>query len=282
MNVVKQFDCIFIFIVIAATMTSAQQPCCSPTEQFAAFSTNAAFRLSHDVPTPFAYAKALGSNEFVTTNSGKKVKIYKVKGGTQSRATVLVFHEWWGLNDYIKQQCDEIYKSLDEKSTVIAVDLFGGTVATNRNQAATLMQGVDDAEAREGIRAVLKEVPSDNSIGTVGWCFGGGWSMQATLIAQRRAKACVIYYGMPELDRDKLQSLNAPVLGIFAEKDAWITRDVVNGFQQAMTATGNSLTVKYYNADHAFANPSNPNHDSVASADAYNLMINFFKENLLK
>jgi carboxymethylenebutenolidase len=268
--------------VIAITMTSAHQSCCSPTAQFAAFGTNAAFRLSHDVPTPFVHTSAIGSDEVVPMSSGKKVKIYKVKGDAKSRSTILVFHEWWGLNDYIKQQCDEIFKSLDEKATVIAVDLFGGKVATDRNQAAALMQNVDDAEARDAIKAVLNAVPADNNIGTVGWCFGGGWSLQATLIAQRRAKACVIYYGMPELDRNKLQTLKAPVLGIFAEKDAWITRDVVNGFQQAMTATGNSFTVKNYNADHAFANPSNPNHDSLASADAYNSMIKFFTENLLK
>lgn len=263
-------------------MTSAQQPCCSPTEQFAAFSTNAAFRLSHDVPSPFVYAKALGSDEYVTTKTGKKVKLYTVKGDETSHTTILVFHEWWGVNDYIKQHCDEIYKSLDGKPTVIAVDLYNGKIAKDRTQAAALMQAVDLNEAQGIIKAVISSIPENQRIGTVGWCFGGGWSLKASLIAYNRAAACVIYYGMPEFDADKLVKLYAPVLGIFASQDQWISPDVVKKFETAMHEAKKSLTVKTYNADHAFANPSNPSYNSGASTDAYNLMINFFKENLFK
>ncbi|MBE0557169.1 MAG: dienelactone hydrolase family protein, partial [Proteobacteria bacterium] len=122
----------------------------------------------------------------------------------------------------------------------------------------------------------------DARIGTIGWCFGGGWSLQAALMAREQAKACVVYYGMPESNPDKLVDLSAPVLGIFADKDAWITPEVVKNFSEAMKKAGKELTLKTYDADHAFANPSNPQYDKTSTEDAYSHAVAFFESIFLK
>lgn len=104
--------------------------------------------------------------------------------------------------------------------------------------------------------------------------------MQATLTAAKQAVACVIYYGMPEEDVEKLKTLNCDVLGIFATKEKWINQDVVKKFEVNMKEAGKNLTVKNYDADHGFANPSNPIYDKVASEDAYKNTVAFFKARL--
>ena len=109
---------------------------------------------------------------------------------------------------------------------------------------------------------------------------GGSWSQQAALRAATQADACVIYYGMPETNLDKLKELHAPVLGIFGNKDKWITPQVVSDYQGAMKKAGKKLTVQTYNADHAFANPSDPHHDKAASDDANKLAMAFLKRNM--
>ncbi len=86
-----------------------------------------------------------------------------------------------------------------------------------------------------------------------------------------------MYYGMPEKDIDKLKKLNCDVLGIFGNKDKWITPAVVTDFQKNMQSAKKNLSVKEYNADHGFANPSAPSHDKVAMADAYKRALVFYK-----
>jgi len=117
-------------------------------------------------------------------------------------------------------------------------------------------------------------------IGTIGWCFGGAVSIQAALSLGKQNAACVIFYGMPETDVEKLKTLNADVLGIFATKDRYITTEVVNKFADAMKAAGKTLTLKNYEADHGFANPSNPIYDQAADLDAWKNTVDFFKARL--
>lgn len=104
--------------------------------------------------------------------------------------------------------------------------------------------------------------------------------MQASLAAADKAAACVIYYGMPEFDVDKLRRLPAPVLGIFAARDKSISPAVVERFEKAMREAGRSLEVRTYDADHAFANPSNPKHRVDDTKDAYERTIAFLRKNL--
>ena len=104
--------------------------------------------------------------------------------------------------------------------------------------------------------------------------------MQVTLLAGRQAKSCVMYYGMPEEKIEKLKTLHAPVLFIWPEKDQWINKEVVSKFETNMKQEKKPLEIKSYNADHAFANPSNPNYSKDFAEDAFKLAMAFIKNGL--
>lgn len=275
--------------ILLAALTStlpvaAQHACCTPvatSPSMAMFTADPAFRASHELPEPFTLDGAAGTMESVPVKGGKAANIYRVPARTPSNAYVFVFHEWWGLNDHIKQEADRISASLDRAATVIAIDLYDGTVATTREEASTAMSAVKEERCKDIVKAVIGVCGPKARIATVGWCFGGGWSLQASLLAENRAAACVIYYGMPEKNVDVLKRLHAPVLGIFGKQDKWITPDVVAEFEKNMSAASKKLDVKMYDADHAFANPSNPKHEKNFTADAYSATIAFFKAHLL-
>jgi carboxymethylenebutenolidase len=125
-------------------------------------------------------------------------------------------------------------------------------------------------------------VGKNADIATIGWCFGGGWSMQASLLAGKQSKACVMYYGAPEENMDKLKTLNAPVFFVWPEQDQWINKSMVTRFEANMKTANKTVEVKSYNADHAFANPSNPKYSKAFADDAFNLAMNFMKVNLVK
>ncbi len=195
---------------------------------------------------------------------------------------VILIHEWWGLNDHIKKEAEKLYHDLNGQVNVLALDLYDRKVADTREEAARLMQNAQEARIRAIIRGAAAYAGKKARIATIGWCFGGGWSMQAALMLGKKARACIIYYGMPEQNVEKLKELQAPVLGIFAKQDRWITPEVVKTFEQAMQEAGKSVEWHLYDAVHAFANPSNPRYQSEATAQAYEQSLRFLKAHLLE
>ena len=151
---------------------------------------------------------------------------------------------------------------------VMALDLYDGKVATDRDQAGQLMQSRDPKRLEMIINGGLNRCGPDTDIATIGWCFGGGWSLRASILAGSRSKACVMYYGMPVEKAADLVPLQAEVLGLFASQDEWINEEVVRRFDALCAATGKRFTYTFYNADHAFANPSSPRYNSNAATDA--------------
>lgn len=105
--------------------------------------------------------------------------------------------------------------------------------------------------------------------------------MQAAIALGKQAKACVMYYGMPEMDKARLKNLTAPLLGIFAEKDTWINREVVNNFDKIFRTFKRKYEIKWFDAVHAFANPSNPDFNSEMAQEAENLAMKFIATHLL-
>lgn len=89
-----------------------------------------------------------------------------------------------------------------------------------------------------------------------------------------------MYYGMPEENIERLKALNTDVLNIWPTQDQWINKQVMDKFEANMKAAGKKLTIKSYEADHAFANPSNPRYNQQAAADAFRNAVVFFKERL--
>ncbi len=262
--------------VAPATMTSC---CAKPTVAFARLGSKAAFRGNHAAPRPFHYTGTGSMVEFAVAG-GPAGHGFLIKSAKSSTKYLFVIHEWWGLNDYIKQEAARFAKEMPDVN-VLAVDLYDGALATNAEDAGKLMQAVKPERASAILTAARTFAGGAKArIGSVGWCFGGGWSFQTALLNGAQAAGCVVYYGMPETDAAKLKSLKTPVLGIFATQDQWISPKVVGEFEAAMKKAGKPLTVKNYDADHAFANPSNPKHNVAFADDAHALALAFLKKQL--
>lgn len=267
--------------MVHCLILQAQMPvsCCSPTQQFALLANNENFRAIHKTPKPFILHNAKGETIHFTAADGKEANAYLVKSPRKSKNYLLVFHEWWGLNDYIKQMSDKLQQDLGNVN-VIALDLYDGKIATSPEEAGKYMQEVSDTRARAIISGALKYIGSQAKIYTIGWCFGGGWSLQATLMAGKQAGGCVMYYGLPENNINKLKTLSCDVLGIFADKDDWITPALVSQFKADMDKAGKKLILHHYNAYHGFANPSAPQHNGPATQEAYGFVLQFLKARL--
>jgi carboxymethylenebutenolidase len=269
-------------LLVLAPKIFAQLSCCakpSSTNIFAILSHDKSFVAAHLEPKPFVLLNQLGKEISFKTPDGKEGHGYEIKAVTPTDNYVFVIHEWWGLNDYIKQESEIIYKTLGNVN-IVAIDMYDKKVATTRDSAGKFMGNLKAERGGAIIKGVLTYVGSKAKIATIGWCFGGVWSLQASLLAGKQAKACVMYYGMPEEKAEKLKTLNAPVLFVFAEKDQWINKEVVNKFEANMKTVNKPLEVKTYAADHAFANPSNPQYSKEFSDDAMKNAMEFIRKNL--
>ena len=273
---------LFLFLTVLPVFCGAQtHSCCSTTstEKFAMLSENEAFVSFHLNPLPLNFTAEKGKMITFDCDDGKKGNAFEVKSDSASDKWLIVVHEFWGLNDYIKREAETLAGELPGLN-VLAIDLYDGQVTDVREKAVEIMESVKENRARSIIDGAIKYAGPNAKIGTIGWCFGGGWSLQASLMAGKQAVACVIYYGYPETDTSKLSQLNAGVLGIFATEDKWITPEVVKTFEENMKAAGKKIVVKNFAADHAFANPSNPNYDKVAAGTAHSLAVGFLRSKL--
>jgi len=118
------------------------------------------------------------------------------------------------------------------------------------------------------------------SIGSIGWCFGGGQSLHLAL-TNPDMDATVIYYGQLVTDTEELSKINWPILGIFAGLDTGITPETVNEFETSLNEIGveNNITI-YPDVNHAFANPSGDRYAPDEAMDAWNKTLEFFEKNL--
>lgn len=238
-------------------------------------------------------ALALTATAFAAT--GKEVS-YKsgdetVKGmlyepaGKGPFPALVVIHEWWGLNDWVK---DEASKFAGQGYVTLAVDLYRGKVATTPDEAHELSRGVPDDRANRDLLAAANYLRSlknvdPNKVGDVGWCMGGGWALDLA-IEDPRLAAAAINYGHLATEPDTLKKINAPILGNFGGQDRGITPADVQAFADEMKKLGKNVNVKVYpDAGHAFENPNNKTgFRPEDTADAWQRMVSFFAEYLKK
>lgn len=193
---------------------------------------------------------------------------------------IIMIHEWWGLNENIKEMADKL---ASHGYIVLAVDLYDGNVATTSEQARQLIGKYDLANGVNNMNSAfsfLHENYSTEKIGSIGWCFGGGQSLNLAL-NNNDMDATVIYYGSLVTDSDELSSINWPLLGIFAELDQGITLDTVNAFESSLNQLNIQNDIHIYpNVNHAFANPSGDRYAPEESKDAWDKTISFLDSNL--
>jgi carboxymethylenebutenolidase len=179
--------------------------------------------------------------------------------GEGKHPAIVVIHEWWGLNDWVKEQAGKL---AEQGYVVLAVDLYRGKVATDPETAHELYRGLPQDRAVRDLKAAYDHLAArpdvnPDRIGSVGWCMGGGYSL---LLAENEPKlaACVVNYGAMPTDPAAIQSIQAPLLGNFGADDQGILPSDVRAFEKAMKAAGKNIDVKVYDgAGHAFENPNN-------------------------
>jgi len=199
---------------------------------------------------------------------------------------VIMIHENKGLNDNIKKMANLLARN---GYVVLAVDLFKGEVTTDRNRSSELSQYVGDnqdiatANLKSAVR-YLSSLPNVNpeKIVSLGWCFGGGQSLQLALNSQDHpVAATIIYYGRLLTDNASLAKIKWPVLGIFGDQDKSISVDSVKAFEMALNSNGipNEIYI-YKGVGHAFANPSGENYAPKETRDAWQKTLAFLEKHV--
>ena len=194
---------------------------------------------------------------------------------------IIVIHEWWGLNDNIRSMADQL---AGEGYQALAVDLYGGQTGSTPDEAMALMSASMERAAAltENVKQAFAFLEGDGQkVGTIGWCFGGGWSLGAALALPDQVDATVIYYGRLVTDAEALEPLQMPIIGFFGAEDQGIPVDSVRAFEQALEALEKDATIHVYDgADHAFANPSGRNYQAEPADDAWEKTLAFFETHL--
>lgn len=193
---------------------------------------------------------------------------------------IVMIHEWWGLNDNIKDMAEEL---ASHGYVVLAVNLFGKEAATTADQARQLISSYDQQAGIANMNSAIDYLEANygvEKIGSIGWCFGGGQSLNLAL-NNPDMDATVIYYGNVISDKERLASINWPVLGIFAGLDQGIPVESVKEFEKSLDELGIPNEVHIYpNVNHAFANPSGDRYAPEETKDAWQKTITFLKETL--
>jgi carboxymethylenebutenolidase len=172
---------------------------------------------------------------------------------------LVVIHEWWGLNDWVKEQAARL---ADQGYVTLAVDLYRGKVAATPDEAHELSRGLphDRADrdllvAADYLRSLKNVDPA--RVGSIGWCMGGGYSLDLAL-ADPRLAATVINYGHLATSVDSLKKIHASILGIFGGQDRGIPVSDVRSFEQQMKQLGKPIEIVIFpDAGHAFENSTN-------------------------
>ncbi|RRA98545.1 dienelactone hydrolase family protein [Larkinella rosea] len=269
---------LFISLTSFGQAACCDQPVAEVSNDMALLASNHSFVMLHEEPLPFTYQSAAGEMVKFKTADGTEASGFLLKAPNASNKWLFVYQEWWGLNDYIKQEAEKLYNDLKDVN-VLAVDMYDGKVATTREEASKLVQ-----VPRERLGAIMQGAIAyagpQAQIANVGWCFGGGMSLQSAILGGKQTVGCVMYYGQPEKNIERLKTLNTDVLGIFGAKDTGISPATVSEFEKNMKEAGKETSIKMYDAPHAFANPSNPGYNKEATADAYQITLDYLKKHL--
>ena len=196
---------------------------------------------------------------------------------------VVVLQEWWGLVPHIKDVADRFAR---EGFVALAPDLYHGDVARSPDEAGKLMMALNIAQTEKDLRGAVQYLVNHGAtegagVGTVGFCMGGVLSLYAAS-KNEEVGACVVFYGIhPKVEPD-FESLRAPVLGLYAEKDASVPPEAVRALEEKLKQHGKAIeTHTYPGTNHAFFNDTRPEvYDAAAAADAWRRTIEFFRKHL--
>lgn len=248
-------------------------------EQFRLEAQNASFSAMHPLPRKYKVTHAAGKRITFKAADGTEAFGYEIKSAQPSNQWLFVIQEWWGLNNNIIREAEEYAAALGNVN-VLALDMYDGKVAATPDSAIKLVQSAKTERLEKIVLGAVQYTGPSARIFTIGWCFGGMWSLQSSILAGNHAAGCVMYYGRPENNLEKLKTLQCDVLGIFGNLDKSPTPEVVRKFEADMQTAGKKLSLHFYEAGHGFANPSNPGYQEAFTADARQKSLSFIRERL--
>lgn len=235
----------------------------------------------------FASASFAAAGKPVSYQSGSETvnAILYTPQGKGPFPALVVIHEWWGLNDWVKEEASKL---ADQGYVALAIDLYRGKVATTPDEAHQIMRGVPEDRANRDLLAASAFLRSQKNVdparvGSIGWCMGGGFSLDLA-IADPKLKAAVINYGHLASDDATLKKIDAAILGIFGGQDKGITPADVKKFESQLKAEGKTVDIHIFpDAGHAFENPNNKQgYRADDAAEAWKLTIDFLAKYLKK
>jgi carboxymethylenebutenolidase len=282
---------ILIVCSVLAACQQADEPAAGPDPQPRGYVEATAAEHSDDapVPTPAVAPEAAMPvlDEALAYGEGNKTNLVGYLAAPADAIEplpgIIVIHEWWGLNDNIKAMTRRL---AGEGYIALAVDLYGGVTADDPATAQALMAGVMAAPdaAIDNLRQAyeyLDKYALAPSVGAVGWCLGGAWSLRTALALPDDLDAMVMYYGEVVTDADQLEPLTMPILAMFGALDESIPVRDVEAFRKRLNELGKrSDVIIYPGVGHAFANPSGGTYDAATADKAWQRTLAFLRANL--
>jgi len=233
----------------------------------------------------FAVSAVAAEPRDVTYQSGDETvhALLYMPAGEGPFPALVVIHEWWGLNDWVKQQASDY---ADKGYIALAIDLYRGKVATTPDEAHQIMRGVPEDRAQRDLLAATTFLRSLNTVngkkvGAIGWCMGGGYALDLA-IADPKLKAVVINYGHLATEKSNLRKIHASVLGLFGGEDQGIPVADIRKFETELQGMNKKVEIHIYpDAGHAFENPNNEKgYRADDAANAQKLTAEFLQKNL--
>ena len=198
-------------------------------------------------------------------------------------AAVLLIHEWWGINDHIR---DVAGRYAGEGYLCVAPDLYRGKVAKDDKEAKKFMDDLTTEDGMKNAMETIREAISEaklrykiQKIAITGYCMGGSFALRSACDLDELAAAAPFYGDIPP--EDVLKNLRVPTIFFAASQDDWINADKVNALREAATKYDLPVEVVVYDAKHAFFNDTAPNaYNKEAAADAWRRVLDLFRKHL--
>jgi len=214
-------------------------------------------------------------------SNGGKTAAYLSTPASGKGPGLLVIQEWWGLVGHIKNVCDRFAA---EGFTALAPDMYHGKTANDPDGAGKLFMALNIGQAEKDLRGAVDHLASQSSskkVGAVGFCMGGQLALFAGTV-NPKVGAVVNFYGIHPNVKPDYTKLGGPVLGLFAEKDGFVTPQVARDVDAAIKAAGKQSEIHIYpGVDHAFFNDENKGAYHKATADdAWKKTLGFFRQHV--
>lgn len=197
---------------------------------------------------------------------GKRASGYLAEPAFEGAPAIVMLSEWWGLNDEIKTLADRFAA---DGFRVLVPDLYEGRVTDDREEAGHMMSSLDfaDAATQYARGAAIHLQQGGAKVGVLGLCAGGALALLCAMHVSEFAAAAA-FYGIPPADAGDPGLIKIPLIGHWADRDEFFTREAVDALEDRLKAGRVAYEFFHYDAEHAFVNPKGLGHYSKPDAEA--------------